>query len=314
MSIAGQFGAGVLVSIAAMLGACNQASASQAPFGIYAYDPSAWNAEAAKHFPIVVVQYRSWQKSSRDIQNIKALAASGSRVIIDFEFWATQRQRQGHESRRVGDVVVAATSLLDQLKGVPIEAISLDEENRPTPDRLALLNTLYGQIKAKYPDRRIVQWISATINLPQLSILDLKKVGADGWIIDPYTLPATDYQEYVRVMKGVNPTIYSVVWAAPGWQVAGGFRKIASPSWWNDASWRTFYNRVAVNQANDIPTIFYLFGLDQGWPKMLWGGGSCDRSFYASLVTDTLPYLQKHQLALTAPAERPSWVPRYCGK
>jgi hypothetical protein len=302
--------AGALAMVLATFG---PAKASQAPsFGVYGYNPSTWNGDLAGHFPIVVVQYRPWKRYPHDVDGIKQLAASGARVIIDFELWQTVRQRRGSDSRDADEVISQARALLDQLKGVPLEAISLDEENVTAPQRLSFLNDIYNRLKSRYPSRRIVQWVAPAADAGSLRRMSLKSIAADGWIIDPYKLSITEYAKFVAAMKDISPTIYSVVWASPGWKV-GGYWKAADPASWDRASWKTFYNRLAVNQRNDIPTIFYLYGLDRGQPRALWTSNSCDRQFYTALTSVTLPYMKQHTLSLSIPASRPSWMPSYCG-
>lgn len=282
-------------------------------FGIYAYSPATWNASVAEHFPIVFVQYQSWARNQRKIQNIRELASSGSRVIVDFEFLKSLGQRTGRQAPPpVDDIVADADYLLAELDGVPLEGLTLDEENLTSPQRLALLGDLYVRLKRAHPDRRFLQWISATTDVAGLRRLDLGGVPADGWVMDPYRLPASDYAAYVRQMRTVSNRLYSIIWAAPNWQVGGGYRKKADAAWWNGSQWKVFYNRLAVNQANGIPSIFYLFTLDAKQPVGLWKGNKCDQNFYMNLASQALPYVRGHKLPLRIPATKPAWLPTYC--
>lgn len=289
---------------AALLAACSDTAEAE-PVGIYAYRPVEWNAEVAERFPIVFVQYESWNRNYRKVEQIKSLVAGGSRVIIDFQFLKSLDERAGRKPAASLETILAdADWFLRHLHGVPFEAITLDEEVLPV--HIPRLVTLYSALKERYPERLFLQWVATH------DVAPLKGVPADGWVFDPYLMPQRDYAAFVASMRRLSDRLYSVVWAAPNWQIDGGFRKEAHPSWWNDGHWRVLYNRLAVNQANDVPTIFYLIGLEGKEPVPLWTGNACSQSFFKNFSTVLLPYLEKHRLPLATPAEKPHWMPDYC--
>ena len=207
------------------------------------------------------------------------------------------------------------SELLDKLSNVDIEGITLDEENVPSFARLRYLSGIYHELKQRYPKRVFLQWLSVGRQLPRtLSLMgDSKALGTDGWIIDPYVLPNEEYETLILSLAKNSSRIYAIAWAAPGWQVGSGRRVPAFSGWWNQSYWQTFYKQVTVNRWYNIPTLFYLYGLESGKPVSLWGGNKCDREFYQNFTSETLPYLRNHsRLPVTVPAQRPNWIPSYC--
>lgn len=262
----------------------------------------------AERFPIVFVQYHSWKRDPSEVREIRTLAANGSRVIVDFEFFKSTPERQGRtRAPKLPAIIADADWFLQQLEGVPLEAITIDEESDPS--HLPLLGRVYTALKQRYPERTFLQWLAADANP---AMLNLAQVPADGWVIDPYLLSPRDYTGYVATMRRVTDRIYSIVWASPDWQVGGGFRKKADRHWWNQQQWRVLYNRLAVNQANGVTSVFYLFGLEGQRPRVVWQGDSCSRGFYSTFTAKTLPYIERNRLPLAIPADRPAWMPSYC--
>lgn len=289
---------------AALIAACS-APAEAAPVGVYAYREGSWNADVAVRFPVVFVQYHSWKRDLRQVGQIRSLAAAGSRVVVDFQFLKSRDERAGRKPIAALRTVLAdAEWLLRNLDGVPLEAISLDEEVRPA--YIPRLAALYTSLKARYPRRVFLQWVATH------DVAPLQGVPADGWVFDPYLMPQQDYAAFVAGMRELSPRLYSVVWASPNWQVGGGFRKQAQPSWWDNGQWQVLHNRLAVNQANDVATIFYLFGLEGKEAVPLWMGNACSRTFFRTFSTVLLPYIQRYRLPLAPPAARPRWMPGYC--
>lgn len=284
-----------------------------AQFGVYAFNAGTWNAEIAKTFPLVMVQYQGWTDNVEKIANIKKLAAEGQRVIVDFEFLENKEQRRSTEPMPSFEATISeASHLLDQLAGVPLEGVSIDEENMQSRDRRERLADVYRVLKRAYPSRIFLQWVGIGRTITGVLRTDWRAIPADGWIIDPYLITGGDYETYVQVMKRVTGRIYSVVWLAPGWQVGGARRQVADPSWWDADQWRTFYNRLAVNQTYGVTSIFYMYALQAGEPTSLWAGSDCDRAFHRAIVEVTIPYLKAHSLPRTTPAQRPDWIPSYC--
>jgi hypothetical protein len=143
------------VTAAALLSCSGAAAADTPAFGIYAYDPGTWSSDIASQFPIVFVQYHSWSRNKAEIQQIKNLASAGSRVIVDFEFLKTRGQRAGRQPMpALDDTLADADYLLRELNGVPIEAITIDEENLTSPERLKRMSDLHVALKKAYPDRQ----------------------------------------------------------------------------------------------------------------------------------------------------------------
>jgi len=282
-------------------------------FGVYAFSAGTWNGEVAKTFPLVMVQYQGWAENATKIADIKKLASQGQRVVIDFEFLETKEQRRSNEPMPPLETIIAAASrMLDQLSGVPLEGITIDEENMLSRDRRQRLADVYRALKSAYPSRIFLQWVGIGRTINGVLRTDWHAIPADGWVIDPYLISERDYARYVQIMKGATNRIYSVVWLAPGWKVGGARRQVADPSWWNTDQWRIFYNRMAVNQANEVTSFLYMYALQNGDATSLWAGNDCDRAFYRAIVDVTIPYLKAHALPMVTPAQRPDWIPAYC--
>ncbi|MBM0171377.1 hypothetical protein [Altererythrobacter sp. C41] len=289
------------------------AQASNRPvFGVYAHEEKHWQPYVGAHFPLVVFRYYTGQPTEHQVTVIKKLSRT-SNVIVNFEFMSGIRQRKSLDPLPPFEKIEPKLhSMLDGLKDIPIAAVSFDEENSLNMGKIRYLNALYKSAKGHSPNKRFVQWIvlpkrNGRVNFQGVDLLD-----TDGWIIDPYLSSGKDYEEMVSGLKETSKPIYSVVWAAPGWNVGAGYRVRANPSWWNDTGWKTFYNRVAVNKKNRIPTILYMYGLNKKKTINLWAGNNCDRGFFFDLINVTLPHLESATPSLKLPDSRPDWIPSYC--
>ena len=303
---------GMMAAASLTLSSC---AAQAMDFGVYGYSRRDWPAEVSNHFPIVVYQYRSWDAGPAQVRDLVRLSSDGQTVIVDFEFLQSIDQRLGKISEPpVSDVVNRLVALMRGVGSAHLGAITLDEENIPSPRRIAYLDELYRAAKEKFPDQKFVQWLWAGVNISGVDSLDFRKIGSDGWVVDPYLLTGADYLSYVNMLRQHGGGIYSVVWTAPSWEIGARSRTEAGPDWWNASQWKVFYNRLAVNQNLNIATIFYVTGLHKGQLKSLWSGDPCDQAFYNSLIQLTLPYLRNHVLPATTPSTRPSWLPAYCGQ
>ena len=280
--------------------------------GIYAYNPTTWTPEVASAFPLVVVQYHGWAPDPAMLTHVKDLASNGSRVLIDFEFLKTASQRRGIESAPQADeIVTQAGAMIDGLAGVPIEGISIDEENKLDSSRIALLTDVYKRLKQKYPAQHFLQWVSAgSYRLPSLGS-DLASIPADGWIVDAYNLTMPEYEKFLAQFRAVSGRVYSVIWAAPGQRPDIAAATVAQPAFWN-SRWANFYVQIAYNRSIGVPTIFYLYGLSGSRAISLWTSNYCDKEYFSSFVKTTVPFIRSHALSTEAPAEKPQWLPDYC--
>jgi len=282
--------------------------------GVYAYDSRDWESHVEKKFPLIVVRYHIGQEVAPQVRTIRNLAASGNRVIVNFEFMQNIEQRRSRASLPPFDKIKPKLlAMLDGLGDTQVEAISLDEENNLGSDKIEYLNRLYQVAKDHSPHHKIVQWVVFRKQGGHVQFQGLGSLAADGWVIDPYLSSEKDYSTIVDALTKTSKPIYSVVWASPGWQVSAGYRIHAEQDWWNGSQWKTLYNRLAVNQKSNISTIFYIFGLKNKNVASLWASNSCDRKFFEDIVNITLPYFQENYIPLTTPASRPKWIPTYCG-
>ena len=306
----------MLAMLAAAIGACLVVGARAADWqlpGIYAYETKDWNADVEKQFPRIVIRYYMSGGMAHQVATIRDLAQRGNRVIIDFEFMRNYAQRKGTEAMPpYQPVETELLSLLEKLDGVPVEAITLDEENSLTADKIAYLNRLYAAAKKEFPKRRFLQWIMLRKKAGQVDFDLVGSIAAAGWIIDPYLSSQKDYGNIIRGLKATSKPVYSVIWATPGKDIQTRELVGAKAEWWNNSQWKFFYNRLAINQANKVPTIFYLYGIEGRTIKRTWAGSACDKKFYADLVRITLPYYRSNKLSPVTPASRPSWIPAYC--
>jgi hypothetical protein len=280
--------------------------------GLYAYNRGSWNASVARQFPLIVYQLGPTDPLDRAAGEISSIAADGGRIIVDFEFMTTNGQREGKAPLPAQAQVQARLfALLDRLDHVPLEGVSLDEENLLSADRSDYLSRLYRAAKKRYPDRPFFQWV--WLGKRPVAMARLAALPADGWIIDPYQSTSQGYATLVGEMKSISPRIYSVVWASPSWNVEAGHRIQAAPGWWNERRWKLFYDSLVTNQREGVPTILYLFGLNDGRVSTLWSGADCDRRFFQKLVTVTVPYVEAHTLSPVTPSQIPQWMPGHCG-
>lgn len=281
--------------------------------GIYAYEVKDWDPDVGKHFPRLIVRYYMGGPIDQQAALIRKLAENGNSILIDFEFMRNYKQRRGVEDMPPYEGVEAELlSLLDKLEGAPIEAISLDEENGVSVDKITYLNKLYRAAKQSFPERRFLQWIVLRKKAGHVDMGLVGSIATDGWVIDPYLASERDYGEIVQGLTKTSKPIYSVVWATPGKEIVKREGAGRDAGWWNASQWKTFYNRLAINQANKVATLFYLYGMDGNTTKRTWVGSPCDRQFYSDLVNVTLPYYRSHTLSPVTPASRPKWIPGYC--
>ncbi|PQM28005.1 hypothetical protein CVO77_05615 [Sphingopyxis lindanitolerans] len=281
--------------------------------GIYAYEVKDWDPDVGKHFPRLIVRYYTVGAIDPQVALIRKLAENGNPILIDFEFIRNYDQRRGAEDLPPYEEVEAELlSVLDKLEGTPIEAISFDEENGLSANKITYLNRLYRAAKQSFPKRQFLQWIAMQSKAGHVDLGWVGSIATDGWVIDPYLSSEEDYGEIVQRLTETSKPIYSVIWATPGRPIGKRPHPGTDAGWWNDSQWKTFYNRLAINQANKVATIFYLYGTEGKTIKRTWAGNPCDRQFYSDLVNVTLPYYRSHRLSPVTPASRPKWIPGYC--
>jgi hypothetical protein len=302
-----------LVFVVCGAGAQETESGRSPAVGLYGFKKQSEGGEIPPQYDLVVIHYPAFAAENRTLlEDIRQQAIAGRRVIIDFQFMTTRDQRRALAPLPpIERTHAALVALLTQLEGVPLEGITLDEENRTRPERIAYLAELYNRTKQTYPERRLLQWLS--LGAPQtLKSWAPESFPADGYVIDPYLITNDRYRELADwVAKAAKP-IYSVVWASPGWQVGAGRRVRASPEWWNESQWRTFYSRLSINRERGIHTIFYTYSLVDQKPAALRFGSRCEREFEQALLDLTIPRLRSGPINAVTPPERPQWIPAFC--
>lgn len=282
--------------------------------GIYAYEAKYWEPWVGKQFPLVVFRYHTGQAVRPQVEAIRELVQSGNQVIVDFEFMGSVQQRKSLETLPAFDTIKSKLLvMLDGLEDIRVEAISLDEENTLSGAKIEYLNKLYRVAKHHSPNHMFVQWPVFRKTGGKIQFEGIDSLETDGWIIDPYLSSEKDYSLIVDTLKRSAMPIYSIIWTAPGWNTGAGYRIPAKSNWWNGTEWKIFYNRLSVNQANNVSSIFYLYALDDiRGVTNLWLGNICDRRFFDDLVNVTLPYYRAHKIPLAPPTSRPEWIPTYC--
>ncbi|MXP28138.1 hypothetical protein GRI58_04790 [Porphyrobacter algicida] len=288
------------------------AAAGDEATGIYAYSRSAWPPEVAKASDLVVVQYNLELSSPSVADDIRSLAMSGHRVIIDLEFMSSINQRLGRAPLPDPERVAAEEEkFLNTLSDVPLEAITLDEENMMSNERFEYLGKLYRILKRKFPERSFVQWVTFKTNWEDFES-SIDSLPSDGYFVDPYVVSINDYRNIAEYLAGKGRPLYSLLWASPGWQIERGGKAVAQPDWWNDHRWINFYKKISINQKYNAHSLFFLYALDNGRIVPLWQGNSCERNFARAFLTQTMPYIKSVRVDQNTPDSRPSWIPAFC--
>ena len=288
-------------------------SARNPAVGLYGFKKQSEGREIPSQYDLVIIHYPAFAaEDDAVIDDIREQAAAGRRVIVDFQFMTTRDQRRALAPLPpIENTEAALAALLARLEGVPLEGITLDEENRTRPERIAYLAELYNRTKPMYPERRLLQWLSLGAR-QTLKSWAPESFPADGYVIDPSMVDDDRYRELTAWVARAAKPIYSVVWASPGWQVGAGRRVRAHPNWWNKSEWRKFYNRLSINSERGIHTIFYTYSLVDEKPAALRFGGRCEREFEQALLELTIPRMRSGVIDPHTPQERPEWIPAFC--
>ena len=281
--------------------------------GIYGFKKQSEGGPIPAEYDLVVIHYPAFSTDNSEVlEDISEQAAQGRRVIVDFQFMTTREQRRARRPLPpLDETETALGAMLDQLEGVPLEGITLDEENRTRPERIRYLTELYNRTKQSYPERNFFQWLSLGAR-QTLRTWSPKTFPADGYVMDPYLVDDQTYGALAELLVGSDKPVYSVVWASPGWEVGAGRRMRAKPEWWNERQWRTFYNRLAVNSEYRINTIFYTYSLPGNLPAALRFGSRCEREFEQALLEVTIAHLRTDPIDPRTPDTRPDWIPAFC--
>lgn len=259
----------------------------------------------------------------RDVEEVlevlKAAQRNRIKVILDMLFYTSKQQRAAERGaaglRSLEFYEGLFSRVLDHLGELPVEGVTIEEENVYWGGRAQFLGDLYRRLKARYNGIEFYQWYSSsrTVNIPGDTWPGLP---SDGWVIDPYQLKGLGYYRLVKGMMALGKPVVGVVWASPNWQSAAGERKW-NPDWWNTEGWKTFYWQLSVNGHFNVPTAFFAFWLsarEKGRLVPLWHSEShCAQEFLRQLVQRTFPMMRSTAvLPLKVPATRPKWIPALC--
>lgn len=173
------------------------------------------------------------EQLDKSINAVNALLAAAEKpetkraMIVQIYFWDGDERYRGTGAdpdpskykKRLDDVLSRLNVSSPALVG-----ITLGEENVPNSGRAKILDDLYRQAKARFPELPVYQWYSGNLLVPARH--EGIFVGADGWIINPYTLTRENAPDsklgwgddpYLRLVQKYVVTrkpVISVLWAA----------------------------------------------------------------------------------------------------
>jgi hypothetical protein len=291
--------------------------------GIYG---TAWARYAREHpdqFEFLIYQARLHKAAAGGIpQELKSLNAAGVRLVVDMQFYTERAQRGIREGappmEKPEYYVDMFAGVLDRVGDMPIEALTIEEENIYWDGRAEFLADMYHRLKTKYPQRDFYQWYSPrrkpSIAIPGKTWPDLP---GDGWVVDQYGIYGQEFDDYIGQMKALKKPLIAVVWASPQWKV-GDKSKSHNKIWWDKQGWKMLYSHLATYRRFDVPISFYMFTTEEGESEqtipLFQSKDQCDQKFFDAFLKQTLPMVRSGQnIPLRIPGRRPAWMPGYCG-
>jgi hypothetical protein len=209
-------------------------------------------------------------------------------------------------------------AVLDKVPDLPMDAVTIEEENIYWGGRAEFLSEMYQRLKERYPARQFYQWYSPrrkpSIAIPGKTWPDLP---SDGWVVDQYGIYGKEFEDYIDQMKALDKPLIAVVWASPQWKV-GDKMKRHNMEWWDDLGWKYLYSHLATYRKHDVPVTFFMFTTEEGKSEqtipLFLSKDPCDQKFVQAFVAQTLPMVRSGQrIPLKIPARRPAWIPGHCG-
>jgi hypothetical protein len=310
-------------ALAALAAPCAAESLRFSDPGIYGTAWVPYALDNPDHFDFLIYQARLHKAGAASIpEALKALSDAGLRLVVDMQFYTERAQRgirdEAPPMRETDYYVDLFAAVLDRVAAMPIDALTIEEENVYWGGRAEFLGEMYRRLKQRYPQRSFYQWYSPrrkpSIAIPGKTWPDLP---SDGWVVDQYGIYGEEFEEYIGQMKALNKPLIAVVWASPQWKV-GDKSKTHDQEWWDKQGWKMLYSHLATYRKHDVPVTFFMFTTEEGESEqtipLYQSKDQCDQKFLEAFVRNTLPMIRSGQrIQLRIPERRPAWIPGHCG-
>lgn len=165
--------------------------------------------------------------------------------ILRIDFWSANNDRTTGAIASTDVYAKRLFGILTKLEPIvgSIQGISLSEENISEGGRIQVLQSLYDQVKQKYPSLSVYQWWTPNTKIP--GTYSGTYLSADGWIIDPYTIADDQYQSIIQKYFITGKPIVPIIWASSD-----------KSSYYPDM-WQHMDKQLSINRAYNLPTAFY---------------------------------------------------------
>lgn len=176
-------------------------------------------------------------------------------VLLRIEFWP-KSERGGRSAlkpynvyrERVFFILDKLASILGSLRGVV-----LSEENIPRRGRPEILQHLYDDIKAKYPDLPIFQWWTPMTTTP--GTYQGNFLSADGWIINPYYLTKENYPKGPDIKRFIQKYVITgkpVIFVPYATNVKDDWH-----GYWEKNGWNTLNQQLQLCEDFNLAQVFF---------------------------------------------------------
>jgi hypothetical protein len=313
------------LALTACAATCGAASLRFTDPGIYGTDWVRYALQKPDSFDWLIYQARLQQAGADRIPSeLESLNKAGIRLVVNMEFLTKdQRGMQGIQAgpklEEPPHYVDMFASVLDRVGAMPIEALTIEEENLYEGGRGEFLGDLYSRLKEKYPNHNFYQWYSPRLT-PSIAIpgKTWPNLPSDGWVVDQYGIYDKEFAEYIGQMMDLHKPLLGVVWACPQWRV-GEHAKKHDEQWWDNKGWKMMYSQLATYRKYDVPVSFFMFANEDGpngrkTVALYQSKDQCDQKFLDAFVSGTLPMIRSGKsIPAAIPKQRPAWIPGHCG-
>lgn len=256
----------------------------------------------------------------KDFETIEKIAATGIEIMAMQKVYpsATERfmRNNAKPDRPVAEVADAFARNYAHPATASIQIITLDEENFWWNRRDRYLADLYTAVKPRVGGRQVWQWFNDNPRRRRAPIEDRFLIPADGYMIDMYSVPVTEYEDMLLGYVRQGKPIVSVLWASSTW-FHGGRHEGRQMTWWNEEGWRNFFAKTLINRRYGVRTALFMYDIPYNKPgsnltPSFNSDDPCVRAFVKKMFTETLPQLGTIPISSPVPAVRPAWMAERC--
>ncbi len=288
--------------------------------GIYGWKWTPFVLENPDVFDFVLYQM-SPRKNEKRLDEIAAITELGVSMTVMQQVYPSVKERfmrdDAKKIPRPEQAAARIAAIYADPRTAGVQTISLDEENLWWNGRAEYLDILYRETKARLPDMEVWQWFNEHKTDRRTPRRERFKVATDGYILDPYSVPMSEYTERLRQYTRQGKPVMALLWAAPNWK-HGGRRKGQDNYWWEEEGWRRLYEQVRLSRENGVDTALWLYDLPYGETEkfltpIFLSKNPCSEPFLRAFIATAMPALRNAPLYDPTPAQRPSWMPDRCG-